>query len=139
MRVGDSLFVAALYHPPRPTYAAADLLSQVESCVAEISHDYPLAEIIITGDLNQLRDDHVVERTGLTQIVRQPTRGDNLLDRVFVSNPQLYSTVRVVLSVVKSDHKAVIAMSSGAPTSIAKTSQQRTYRPKTPSQNASFL
>ena len=34
----------------------------------------------------------IVERTGLTQIVRQPTRGANLLDRVFVSDPQLYST-----------------------------------------------
>ena len=95
-------------------YAAADLLSYVESCVAKISHNYPLAKIIVAGDLNQLCDDHVVERTGLTQIVRQPTRGDNLLDRVFVSNPQLYDTVRVVSLVVKSDHKAVVAMSSGA-------------------------
>ena len=40
---------------------------------------------------------------------------------------------------VKSDHKAVVAMSSGAPTSFVKTSLQRTYRPKTPAQNASFL
>jgi len=42
-------------------------------------------------------------------------------------------------SVVKSDHKAVVEMSRGAPTSIVKTRQQRTYRPKTPSQNAGFL
>jgi len=90
--------------------------------------DYPLAEIIVAGDLNQLHDDHVVERTGLTQIVRQPTCGDNLLDRVFVSNPQLYDTVRVVSSVVKSDHKAVVTMSSGALTStFLKTSWQRMY------------
>jgi len=85
------------------------------------------------NDLNRLSDDRVVERTGLTQIVRQPTRGANLLDRVFVSNPQLYDTVRVVSSVVKSDHKAVVVMSSDGATSIGKTSQQRTYRPKTPS------
>ena len=108
-------------------YAAADLLSYVESCVAEISHDYPSAEIIVAGDLNQLRDDHMIECTGLTQIVRQPTRSDNLLDRVFVSNPQEYNTVRVMSSVVKSDHKAVVVMSRGAPTSIVKTRQQRTY------------
>jgi len=52
----------------------------------------------------------------------------------------MYDTVRVVLSVVKSDHKAVVAMSSGALTStFLKTSLQCTYRPKTPSQNTSFL
>jgi len=36
-------FVAALYHPPRPVYSTADLLSYVENCVAELTHDYPLA------------------------------------------------------------------------------------------------
>jgi len=50
---------------------------------AELSHDYPLAEIVLAGDLNQLSDDDVIEWTGLTQVVRQPTRGVNVLDRVF--------------------------------------------------------
>jgi len=63
VRVGDSLFVAALYHPPRPTYDTADLLSYTENCVAELSHDVPLAEIVLDGDLNQLSDDDVIERT----------------------------------------------------------------------------
>ena len=139
VRVGSSLFVAALYHPPRPVYSTADVLSYVENCVAELTHDYPLADIILTGDLNQLRDDDIVERTGFTQIVRQPTRSASLLDRVFVSNPQLYSTVRVVSSLVKSDHNAVLAISSAAAVSIRKTRQKRVYRPKTPSQNASLL
>jgi len=58
VRVGDGLFFAALYHvPPRPVYATADLLYHVEHCVAELSHDYPLAEIILAGDLNKLQDD----------------------------------------------------------------------------------
>ena len=47
-----------------------------------ISHDFPLADIVIAGDVNQLSDRDVVERTGLTQIVRQPTRGTNILDRI---------------------------------------------------------
>ena len=93
----------------------------------------------MAGDLNQLHDDDVVERTGLTQIVPQPTRSDNLLDRVFVSNPQLYSTVRVVSSVVKSDHKAVVATPSGVAATVGKTRQKCAFRPRTPSQNASFL
>jgi len=66
---------------------------------------------------------------------RTTTQQDKTRQRTVVSNPQLYNTVRVVSSVMKSDHKAVVAMSSDAATSIAKTRQQRTYRPRTPSQN----
>jgi len=86
VRVGVGLLIAALYHPPRPVYATANLLCHVEHYVAELSHDYPLAKIILAGDFNMLQDDDIVERTGHTQIVRQPTRGANLLDRVFVSD-----------------------------------------------------
>ena len=74
----------------------------------ELSRDFPAAPIVLAGDLNQLSDEDIVERTGLTQIVHQPTRGANILDRVLISDPQLYTTVRVVASVVKSDHKAVV-------------------------------
>ena len=35
------LFLAALYHPPRPVYNTTDLLNCIENCVAEISHNYP--------------------------------------------------------------------------------------------------
>jgi len=119
-------------------YPTADLLSYIENCVAELSHDYPLADIILASDLNQLHDDDVVERTGLTQIVSQPTRSASLLDRVFVSNPHLHSTVRVMSSLVKSDHKAVVAMPSGPAASTGKTRQKRAFWPRTPSQNARF-
>jgi len=83
VRIGLNLFISALYHPPRPLYSSSELLEYIENCVSEITHDFPLADIVIAGDLNQLSDNDVVERTGLTQIVQQPTRGGNILDRVF--------------------------------------------------------
>jgi len=64
--------------------------------VEEISRDFQAAHIVLAGDLNQLADDDLTARTGLVQIVHQPTRGTNILDRIYVSNPQLYSSVRVV-------------------------------------------
>ena len=64
-------------------------------------------------------DDDVVECTGLTRIVRQPICSADLLDRVFISNPQLYRTVRVMSPLVKSDQKAVVAMSSEAAMSLS--------------------
>ena len=138
MRVGESAFVAALYHPPRPTYRPEVLLKFIEASVAEIAHDYPLVDIVLAGDLNQLADCDIVERTGLTQIVRQPTRGANILDRVFVSSPDLYGVVRVVASVVRSDHKAVVAFADRLHLQ-PKTAVQRTYRRRTPAQFAQFL
>ena len=138
VRIGMN-FVSALYHPPRPSYSSTELLDYIENCVAEISHDFPLADIVLAGDLNQLSDDDVVERTGLTQIVHQPTRGASVLDRIFVSDPHMYSTVRVISSIVRSDHKAVVAMSDGEVKLHCKNRQRRTFRPKTPSQNARFL
>ena len=95
VRVNDTVFVvvAALYNPPRPVYRPEVLLEHLEACVADITHDHPQAEIVIAGDLNQMSDCDVNERTGLTQIVRQATRGNNVLDRVFLC-PTLICTAR---------------------------------------------
>lgn len=66
VRVGDHTFIVALYHPPTPIYRPKVLLEYIEASVAEITHDFPLADIVIAGDINQLPDQDVVERTGLT-------------------------------------------------------------------------
>jgi len=84
VHVGDRVLTAALYHPPRPIYKPEILLDYVEACVSEISHDFPLADIVTAGDVNQLSNRDVVEHTGLTQIVRQPTSDMNILDRIYV-------------------------------------------------------
>ena len=51
---------------------------------------------------------------------------------------QSYDMGRGVSSVVKSDHKAVIELPSGAFATVAKTRHQRQCHPGTPSQNAEF-
>jgi len=86
--IGVGVFVAAIYHPPRPIYKPEELLAYIETSVEEINHDFPLAEIVLAGDLNQLSENDLVEQTGLTQIVHQPTRGGNILYRGYVTNPQ---------------------------------------------------
>ena len=80
-----------------------------------------------------------MERTGLTQIVQQPTRGASILDRVCVSCPQMYATVRVVESVVRSDHKAVVLHPDQNHWTRSKRKTQRTFRFKYPTQNTLFL
>ena len=127
-----------LYHPPKPLYKPAALLDYIEAVVEELNRDFPAAHIVVAGDMNQLPDQDMLQRTGLTQIVNQPTRGTNVLDRIYVSSPHLSSTVRVVASDVKSDHKAVVAYLE-IKCVQPKTKMQRTFRPETPTQNAPFL
>jgi len=138
VRVG-SVFIAALYHPPKPMYDTEALLEYVKACVEEVSRLFLTAHIVVAGDVNQLSNNDMVERTGLTQIVNQPTRGANILDLVFVSCPQLCNIVRVVTSVVKSDHKAVIAYPDKSLCAQPKSMMKRTIRMKSPSQHALFL
>jgi len=63
--------------------------------------------------------------------------GQNVIDHIFVSCP-LYSTIRVITSVVRSDHKAVVAYAVETKFA-AKTTTTKTFRPISPSQHAQFL
>jgi len=106
-KIGN-MFIGALYYPPKPLYKAELLLDHIEATVEEINRNFHESRIVLAGDFNQLSDKEIIERTGLTSIVHQPTRGTNILDRVYVSSHE-YSTVRVVASTVRSDHSAVVA------------------------------
>jgi len=113
------------------------LLDYIEACIDELTQQFPAAHVVLAGDFNQIVDRDVEERTGLQQLVQQPTRGPSLLDRIFVSN-QLYSVVRVISSVVKSDHKAIVAYAS-QPMLTNKSICVKTFRSISPKQHAQFL
>jgi len=130
--------IGAMYHPPKPVYLPEALLSYLELNLEELCNDYPAATIILCGDFNQLSDVTVCERTGLISLVHQPTRGEHILDRIYVSSPVNY-VIRVVTSVVKSDHRAVVAYTTRNQCTQVKTSTKSVYRQKSPSQHAAFF
>ena len=73
---GTLIFVGALYHPPKTqSYKEEDLIACIVNSVDEIMTAFPSALTILAGDLNQLSDKVIAERTGLESIVIQPTRG----------------------------------------------------------------
>jgi hypothetical protein len=131
------LLIAALYHPPKPLYKIDTLYDYVEANCLEINDQFIQPYIIIAGDMNQLSDQELVERTGLIQIVDQPTRGLNKLDRIYVSDEQ-YRKVHVVTSTVRSDRKAVITHFD-KDHHISKIVTRKKFRRKSPAQNAHFL
>ena len=82
--------------------------------VDRIEQEFCGARILLAGDFNCLDGDELVSRCALNSIVDQPTRGANRLDQIYVSDTA-YDSVKVVVSSVKSDHKAIIATSGPAP------------------------
>jgi len=130
------MFIGSLYNPPKPQYQPYALVSYVDGCVQELTHDFPTAEIVIAGDFNKLPEISVVAATGLTQIVRLPTRGVNVLDQVYVSDPLVFDVVRVVKSVVKSDHLAVVAYTERGRVTPTDQTTRASYRRVTPGQHA---
>jgi len=113
------------------------LLAYIEVCVDELLRDFPSTSVVLAGDLNQLDDCAVVERTGFVQLVQQPTRGQSILDRISVSGP-MYDSVHVFTPVLRSDHKAVVAYAEHAQLT-GKASTKKLYRQVTPGQHALFL
>ena len=135
-RVSNTI-VGALYHPPRPLYTTDSLLDYIEACLEELFCEFPSTSVVLAGDFNQLDDNSVVERTGFAQLVQQPTRGPNTLDRIFVSGP-IYESIRVVTPVMRSDHKAVVAYAEHVQPTV-KATTKKLYREVTPAQHASFF
>ena len=121
-RGNDVMFVGALYHPPQPLYCTSDLIGVMESTIDKLHCDNADSHIILAGDFNTMPDNDVIIATGLTSIVLQPTRGNNQLDRIYVSDFE-YSGVKVVKSAVTSDHQAIVAYSGGVKATVDRTRQ----------------
>ena len=134
----EMTFIGALYHPPVPIYQTTNLIDFIEATVIRIQLDHEHAHIILAGDLNQLSDTEVIARTGMSSIVEQPTRGNNKLDRIYVSDYE-YNGVKVAKSAVTSDHLAIVAYSGDVVRTVGKARCVHTFRKHTAAQNALFL
>src|SRR6218665_1640661 len=132
------VLIGALYHPPKPIYQTDILIEQLERNVELLAREHQDALIILAGDLNQMSDGQIVEATGLVPLVHQPTRGTAVLDRLYASE-ECFSAVRVLTYAVKSDHRAIVAVSSGVVRSRAKTRVRVEVVRRSPDQHAALL
>ena len=115
------------------------LVDHIEEVIDEIVTKDPCAFIVLAGDFNMLPINELECCTGLKSAVHQPTRGDHILDQILASAP-CYDKVRVFVSTVKSDHRALLAENSiCGNTMLQKKKVTRKFRQKTPAKNANFL
>ena len=101
--------VAAIYHPPGDySYDAKELIDYlIDSCEQILLRD-PNMNIIIARDINKLNIHDLLSQQSLIQMVKTPTRCNNILD-VFITNvPHYWKKVQVRKGLLRSDHNIII-------------------------------
>ena len=104
-RAVSHVIVGAIYHPP----SADDRVttSHILNCLDSVTRDHPYAGVVLVGDFNQLRDAALLAYP-LRQVVKSPTRGTAVLDKIYTSIQDWYETPVILPNVGRSDHNAVL-------------------------------
>ena len=133
--------LALVYRPPGPeTQGYQDLLQRLQDKIDELSGNTTVPDLYIMGDFNYpdidwsrgLQQDNqaagvreFITRNFLTQVVNQPTRGNNTLDLVLTNVPRYVVEVRVEPTTL-SDHDLVTVLLGY---SFGNTRQERALEP----------
>jgi len=104
---GELYYIACCYHPPKPRYPPSLFCDQLSADVQSLIVSHPSAVIIVAGDFNHLDLGFLEVQYGLCLIVTDVTHGSNVLDKVFVNRPDIYTTT-VFRSLLKTKHSAVL-------------------------------
>ena len=82
-------FVPSVYHPPTFDYYETGFIEFLINSCESILATSPNARLIIAGDINKLDLKFLTQQSGLSQLVKTPTRNDSILD-VFLTNTQYF-------------------------------------------------
>lgn len=99
------IIIGIVYFPPKSNdwLYTQHLIDSIDT----ITSTHPNAGIFLIGDFNQLKDRHLVTNLKIKQIVKKPTRGQNILDKVYTTMPDIY-TSNVIDGIQNSDHDCVL-------------------------------
>ena len=102
----NSIILGAIYHPPRNDDRS--LLAHIMESLDRALASNPGAAVILTGDFNQFKHRQLCSSFSLKQIVKRPTRGSNVLDKIFTNVSKFYNVPDVVPPVGFSDHNSIL-------------------------------
>ena len=108
------LIFALVYCPP--WYDAAtkrDLCKYLTDSCDCLSRKYPSAGFFILGDFNNLDTSIFNRYLCFRQLVKQATRGKNILDKIFTNCGIYFSPVSMLAPIGKSDHNCILLTSQG--------------------------
>eukprot|EP00057_Strongylocentrotus_purpuratus_P006372 XP_011660846.1 PREDICTED: uncharacterized protein LOC105436707 [Strongylocentrotus purpuratus] len=101
------LFLCAVYYPPQSPLKD-EIIDSLQFMVDHLKSQHPDAKFMILGDFNDLNTAPLLDELGFQQIVSKPTRGHNILDKVFTDSSDLYKEPVVNSPISTSDHRTII-------------------------------
>ena len=108
-----NLSIFCLYLPPQLRAETQQLtLANIDDSVDDFMNEHPNREAIILGDFNDFNIDTLCKDFNLTDTVTKPTRGNNILDHIMISErlKSTYGTSQVSYDapIGKSDHLTLV-------------------------------
>jgi hypothetical protein len=123
----SSIILAAVYHPPN----ADDKLlhNHFHDCLDRALIKHPNSAIILAGDFNQFKQTSTCSSFNLKNVVLQPTRGNNILDKIFINVPNFYYKAEILAPIGHSDHSSVMLKPCQQCKMPTQTVSRRKYSP----------
>ena len=102
----NSIVLGIVYHPPGSDDKA--LLSHLTESIDSVLSTNPGAGIILAGDFNQFKHRQLCSSFNLKQLVKDATRGKNILDKIFTNISKFYNPALVISPIGHSDHNSIV-------------------------------
>ena len=120
----NSIIMATVYHPPQNNdlKLKKHLFQSLDSALTK----FPNATIVKLGDFNNLNPGSLMSSFNLKQMVRKPTRGNNIVDKIYTTLSKYYTDAMILPCIGQSDHSSVLlspatqSLTSYSPVYIAK-------------------
>lgn len=106
------ILTGAVYHPPNGNNR--NMVTHILNCLDRCTKDHPNLGILLMGDFNSLPDT-LLKGFPLKQIVRVPTRGQAILDKIYTNIADWFNNPVILPAIGKSDHQTVMAYSTSNP------------------------
>ena len=108
-----NLGMFCLYIPPHLRAEVNKLtLTNIKDAMEDFMGKYPQREVIVLGDFNDFNVEALCRDFNLMDIIREPTRGKNILDRIMISEnlKPVYGNSQVSHNapIGKSDHMCLV-------------------------------
>lgn len=98
--------MATVYHPPQNNdlKLKKHLFQYLDSALTK----FPNAAIVKLGDFNNLNPGSLISLFNLKQMVRKPTRGNNIVDKIYTTLSKYYTDAMILPCIGQSDHSSVL-------------------------------
>ena len=96
-----------MYFPEAPADLQRTRASYIIECIDSVKSAHPDCGVLLLGDFNTLNVMNILANHTLKQLVREPTRGNNVLDLVISNLASYYNKPVVSAHLGSSDHRSV--------------------------------